>query len=291
MELPWADSLDAHSGDKEKARKNRESSWTASRNAGDQLVREYVEYAFVSNVQWLDRLRERLHLVMETNADLQEQLKEQDGIVRELRSEEQAREKHWKAVEKELADRKVEQQNIEKQYRQIRAQRISDEKGLWNRGVLLHQKLASLNMERARLEEHRRDEDRQMAKLQESSTRLQQEMIALQLRKNELEEPSESDVASLGLTSYVERFQSFTVTQFHGQRVIDDQGILDSRSRNAGATKVRSPGRTAGTAQGQGSSPRGEMHEALEMMAKPPTRARNGPRRPGPSSGPARGKT
>eukprot|EP00443_Scrippsiella_acuminata_P010744 CAMPEP_0115267140 /NCGR_PEP_ID=MMETSP0270-20121206/51836_1 /TAXON_ID=71861 /ORGANISM="Scrippsiella trochoidea, Strain CCMP3099" /LENGTH=276 /DNA_ID=CAMNT_0002683271 /DNA_START=57 /DNA_END=883 /DNA_ORIENTATION=- len=251
----------------ERARRARESDWTAASNIGDMLVREYVEFAFTNSADWLRRLNERAQTVLETNAELQQQLSEQDMIVRSLQREQAASEARWKNVEAEMARRKGEHEQVEAQFRQMHAQRMSDECSLRDRGVGLHQRLASLSREKARLEELRRDEERQKVKLDDASTKLQQEMIALELRKSALEESSEADITSIGSTSQNALAPAFRMSRAVPSPMrLEEQSLLDQRSR------TQKPG--ASSKPSDSHQPLGGSLDDSPAAPRPPARPR-----------------
>lgn len=178
------------------ARKGREQAWRDWRALEVVAVEEYVDHAHISNLEWLNRLNKKIQTVMDTNVELQEQLADQELLVRELQIEHAARLKEWKELEAELVKGKKQHAKVEAQHQEVHEQRISEERRLRDKDVALHDKLVSLTREKVRLEDLRRDEHQQMVKHEEILGKLQREMMALKLRKAEMD-TGESDAASM----------------------------------------------------------------------------------------------
>mmetsp|Transcript_60155 Transcript_60155/g.152672 ORF Transcript_60155/g.152672 Transcript_60155/m.152672 type:complete len:285 (-) Transcript_60155:32-886(-) len=208
-----------------KVRSKREHGWSMARNVADTFVQTYVEYGFLDDKTWLESLSHQVRSVLETNAELQDYTE---------------RVADWKKMQVELTKSKAKQRKLDGQCRDTHSKRVSSEVSLRDKEVSLRERLGALNRERARLLEQRRSEDQQMAKLKETSTKLQQQMLSLNLRKAELENdnPSEYD-------DYMSQAQEYSLDGPSQHSHASDEPLRYSKSsvgsQGGGAAVPRAP--------------------------------------------------
>jgi len=223
-----------------KARSKREHGWSMARNVTDNFVQTYVEYGFLDDKTWLESLSHQVRSVLETNAELQEQLREQEQALKGMKLDYTERVADWTKMQVELTKSKAKQRKLDGQCRDTHSKRVSSELSLRDKEVSLRERLGALNRERARLLEQRRSEELQMAKLKETSTKLQQQMLSLNLRKAELENdnPSEYD-------DYMSQAQDYSLDGPSQHSHASDEPLRHSKSsvgsQGGGAAVPRAP--------------------------------------------------
>lgn len=167
----------------DKKRTQRETKWKESDIYEEAIIKPYLEYTQLSDEDWMSRLHEKIETILRTNATLQEQLGQQETHLEVLRQEHKAKIQDLDEVHSELQTGKTEQQKVEAQLKELRMQRLAEERRLRDRDVKLNEQLAVLGRENCRLEEQRHEEQQQLERGREHLMELAKRAEQLRLRK------------------------------------------------------------------------------------------------------------
>lgn len=165
----------------------REEEWANLAALEKAVVEPYVAFTKLTDAQWLEQLNENAQTIMKTNAQLQDELSKRETIVQELRRELQKKEEEYESIRADLAEGKRQHHDETEKLRILREARLSEEGRMRDHGVVLHTHLATLTQENVRLENQRREEERQIERQRIVLLNLQREAMQLAARKAEFE--------------------------------------------------------------------------------------------------------
>eukprot|EP00927_Polykrikos_kofoidii_P010263 TRINITY_DN14344_c0_g1_i1.p1 TRINITY_DN14344_c0_g1~~TRINITY_DN14344_c0_g1_i1.p1 ORF type:complete len:233 (-),score=45.26 TRINITY_DN14344_c0_g1_i1:35-733(-) len=173
----------------EHRRRRRELQW-ADQNTTEAEILEPIIAAtgcYDSDERYLQRLLEKIELMVKTNASLEERLRGLQSQASLLKSMVDTRTDQLKPISEAMAESKAEEARCRSQVAALQQNRLKEECRLRALGLQLRKKVDALLMDNLRLEELRRDEDVQIARNYDVLEELNRTHVALQLRKAEFD--------------------------------------------------------------------------------------------------------